>query len=161
MDRKLWAVLTVAMAVIAAGPGHAQNASDKTISTKDQESQQTLTGTAQQTSKDTHTIGLEGLPVTTPTGKKIGEMKGITVDKQTNRIHFFSFTPQDGKTVLLPYGSLRMESDRAVMLVPTEKISSAPMQQNRTDEAYLEDLQSYYGIAPTWGDANSQDREKQ
>lgn len=99
-------------------------------------------GVQQQKSKEYRSaIKLKGLPLVTQSGKKIGTMKGVKTDNQTGKIHFFTFTRHDtdGKkqATALPYGTFMLKKDHAVLVVPPDKVRSAPEQAQSTDKEYM------------------------
>lgn len=99
-------------------------------------------------------IEFEGLPVVLLTGEQVGEMQSVTTDERSGLIYYFTFARRDDSgeeiKVDVPYGAMRIYSNRAVLIVERAKLDSIPNQRNLTNTEYQEDLQNHYGIAPVW-----------
>ncbi len=107
---------------------------------------------------DQKTAELEALPVVLLTGEQVGKIQSVTADEQSGLIHYFTFARQgesgEERKIDVPYGALRIYSDRAVLLlVERAKLDSVPDKSNLSHSEYQENLQNYYGVAPAWDDS--------
>ena len=104
---------------------------------------------------------LLGMTIESKDGKDIGEIQDIKIDPSNGRIDYVTVQVggvlglggKDG--VAVPIEAFRFANDKALLTVDESKLKNAPKRANLSDENFRRDLQSHYGISPSWSDNRS------
>jgi sporulation protein YlmC with PRC-barrel domain len=99
---------------------------------------------------------LLGMDIVSQNGEDIGQIQDLKIDTDTGRINYVSI--QKGgvlgiggeKDIAVPIEAFSFTEDNAQLLVDQSKLESAPMQSNRDDAQFRRDLESHYGVSPSW-----------
>ncbi|RJP75860.1 MAG: PRC-barrel domain containing protein [Desulfobacteraceae bacterium] len=99
---------------------------------------------------------LQGMDVVSQEGKEIGEIEKITIDKQSGKVQFVTFSTSGflgmGTTeIAAPLSAFDIRDDKARLNVDQSKLKNVPNRKAKaTDSDYLRDLETHYGVAPAW-----------
>ena len=98
---------------------------------------------------------LEGMEVFSPNGEEIGEISEVNKDQLNGNINYVTVSKGGmlgigDEDVAVPLEAFRFDNDRATLTVDPSKLDSAPRQADLTNEQFQRDLQSHYGVSPTW-----------
>jgi sporulation protein YlmC with PRC-barrel domain len=103
---------------------------------------------------------LQGMEVVTQEGEEIGEIKKITIDKQSGEVQFVTFSKggilgMGAEEIAVPLSAFEIGDDQARLTVTQSKLENVPQQTaEATDSDYLRDLETHYGVAPEWEKGN-------
>lgn len=99
---------------------------------------------------------LLGKPVVATDGTHIGKVRDMKVDSQTGRIDYVLVDKENAMgvgedvAVAVPLGALQFTPENAMLTVDRSKLDNVPSPTARNDREYREELNSHYGIAPTF-----------
>jgi sporulation protein YlmC with PRC-barrel domain len=106
---------------------------------------------------------LQGLEVVSQTGEEIGEIKKITIDKQSGEVQFVTFSKggilgMGAEEIAAPLSAFEFSDDQARLTVDQSKLDNVPEKTaGATDSDYQRDLETHYGVAPAWDKGNQGD----
>lgn len=99
---------------------------------------------------------LQGLEVVSQAGEELGEIKKITIDKQSGEVQFITFSKggilgMGGEDIAAPLSAFEFSEDQARLTVDESKLDNVPQQTaGAADSDYVRDLETHYGVAPAW-----------
>lgn len=106
---------------------------------------------------------LEGMKVVSQSGEDIGKIKSAHIDNQSGNIRFVTIS-QDGQAGMghdtaVPIDALRVDqqNDQATLTVDSSKLDNVPQQANMSDDDFQRQLDSHYGVAPSWEAGSTKD----
>ena len=107
---------------------------------------------------------LLGMDIQSQKGEDIGEIQDLKIDTKTGRISYV--TIQKGgvlgigeeEGIPVPLEAFNFSQDKARLLVDQSKLDNAPKQANMNDAEFRRDLDSHYGVSPSWDEG--QDRNQ-
>jgi len=102
-----------------------------------------------------------GMSVVSRDGEKIGEIQDIKLDTRTGRVNYV--TVQKGgvmgiggeEGIPVPLEAFQFTSENAKLTVDKNKLDNAPKQSGLSEQEFQRNLQSHYGISPTWHEGQS------
>lgn len=104
---------------------------------------------------------LIGMKVVSRDGENLGEIQDLKIDTRNGRVNYV--TVQKGgvmgiggeEGIPVPLEAFQFTNDNAKLTVDKTKLDNVPKQSNMSDQEFQRDLQSHYGISPTWHEGQS------
>jgi sporulation protein YlmC with PRC-barrel domain len=161
MQKMTVSLITIIASLALSGPLYA--ASDYKESTTTNPTTSMSPGTTDQSKEvgrfQLHTRSardLLGMDIVSRNGEDIGQIQDLKIDTNTGRISYV--TIQKGgvlgiggeKNIAVPIEAFSFAEDNAQLLVDQSKLESAPMQSDRDHAQFRRDLESHYGVSPSW-----------
>lgn len=123
-----------------------------------QQSQQKSQTSARQSSSSSQSAQeLLGMKIVSPQGEEIGQIEDIKLNTQSGRINHVTVSKGavlgvGGEKIAVPLAafSFDAQADQATLTVDKSKLDNAPQQANMSDDEFSRELQSHYGVSPTW-----------
>lgn len=112
-----------------------------------------------QTMEDTSEYAqkIMGMEVVTEKGEKIGKITDVKIDQQADRITYVTISQggilgMGGKEIPVPLEAFHIHPKEhiATLAVDQNKLKNVPKQANMSDESFMRQLESHYGISPAW-----------
>ncbi len=106
---------------------------------------------------------LEGMKVVSQSGEDVGKIKSAHMDNQTGNIRFVTISKDGsgsmGQDTAVPIDALRVDqqNDQATLTVDSSKLDNVPQQAGMSDDDYQRQLDSHYGVAPSWEAGSTKD----
>jgi sporulation protein YlmC with PRC-barrel domain len=97
-----------------------------------------------------------GLPVVAQDGENLGEIEDLKLDTRTGRIDYVVVEKENAMgvgeevAVAVPLGALQFTDENARLTVDKSKLANVPNPAMMSDQEFQENLNTHYGIAPTW-----------
>lgn len=88
-------------------------------------------------------------------GQEIGEIQEIRLDTRDGKIQYVTLSQNRSKTgneedIAVPLEALCFDQNKVVLALDENKLEGAPRVGDLNSDEFQRDLQSYYGIAPSW-----------
>ncbi|MGB3221876.1 MAG: PRC-barrel domain-containing protein [Desulforhopalus sp.] len=103
---------------------------------------------------------LQGMKVASQTGEEIGEIKKVKLDPQSAEIKFVTISKGEamGEETPVPLEAFRFDqqNEQLVLTINESKLDNAPQQANMSDDEFVRNLESHYGVAPAWEGGSDQ-----
>lgn len=153
-------IVTMLAALALTAPVYAAGEYKGTSGTKSQQSQ-SMSQRSQTGGQTQSAEQILGMSVVSRDGEKLGEIQDIKLDTRTGRVNYV--TVQKGgvmgiggeEGIAVPLEAFQFTNENAKLTVDKSKLDNAPKQSGMSDQEFQRDLQSHYGISPTWQEDRS------
>lgn len=145
----------------AAGEYKGSSGSSKTEQSADMKATSGKQSQSQSMSQAESADKLIGMKVVSRDGESIGEIQDLRIDTRNGRVNYV--TVQKGgvmgiggqEGIPVPLEAFQFTNENAKLTVDKTKLDNVPKQSNMSDQDFQRDLQSHYGISPTWQEGQS------